>query len=275
MNVFTVDVEEWFHVCGIEETLPASHWESLSPRVLPTTMRVLDLLEQAGVSGTFFVVGWIAERYPHLIASIAAAGHEVGSHSQWHRRVYELDPDAFAGDLAQSVRCIAAAGVPVPTAYRAPEWSINDRAPWALDELTRQGFTVDASMAPLKIVGRVEYRRDPHVRITQGGSIVEVPPLVADRFGQVMPLGWGWGLRMSSPQRVLRAIGELNDSGRPAVLTIHPWELDPDPPRMSLPLRLRFAHNFRLSGFESRLKTIVHAAPFSTLREVARCARAA
>ena len=83
--------------------------------------------------------------------------------------------------------------MPRPTAFRAPEWSINDRALWALDELVRQGFSIDASMAPLKIVGRVDYRRDPHIRETAAGPIVEVPPLVADRFGQVMPLGWGWG----------------------------------------------------------------------------------
>jgi len=275
VNVFTVDVEEWFHVCGIEAALPPARWPTLPARVLPNTMRVLDLLDRAGVSGTFFVVGWIAERYPQLIQSIAAAGHEVGSHSQWHRLVYELGAAAFADDLAQSVNSIAASGVPAPTAYRAPEWSINDRAPWALDELTRQGFTVDASMAPLRMVGRVDFRRDPHVRSTEGGSIVEVPPLVTDRFGQVMPLGWGWGLRMSSPQRVLRAIGELNDAGRPAVLTLHPWEIDPDPPRMQLPLRLHFAHYFRLSGFESRLRTIVHAVPFSTLGATARCVRGA
>ena len=136
-------------------------------------------------------------------------------------------------------------------------------------------FTVDASMAPLKMVGSVDYRREPHVRTTRTGPIVEVPPFVADRFGQVMPLGWGWGLRMSSPQRVLRAVGQLNESGRPAVLTLHPWEIDPDPPRIPLPLRLRFAHYFRLAGFEARLKTIVHALPFSTLAETARCVRAA
>jgi len=274
VNVFTVDVEEWFHVCGIEATLSPEQWNSLPTRVVPTTMRVLDLLDRAGVSATFFVVGWIAERYPELIKAIAAAGHEVGSHGQWHRRVYELGPAAFADDLSQSVRSIVAAGMPAPTAYRAPEWSINDRAPWALDELTRQGFTVDASMAPLRMVGNIHYPRDPHVLPTQHGSIVEVPPLVGDRFGQVMPLGWGWGLRMSSPQRILRAIGELNDSGRRAVLTLHPWEIDPDPPRMPLPPRLRFAHYFRLTGFESRLKTIVHATTFSTLAETARCVRA-
>jgi polysaccharide deacetylase family protein (PEP-CTERM system associated) len=271
MNVFTVDVEEWFHVCGLDAALPPDRWHALPARVVPTTMRVLDLLDRAGVTATFFVVGWVAERYPSLVAHIAAAGHQVGSHGQMHRRIHELTRDGFAADLSSSIDSIAATGVPRPTVFRAPEWSINDRTLWALDELVRQGFLVDASMAPLKIVGRVDYRRDPHRRDTATGSIVEVPPLVADRFGQVMPLGWGWGLRMSSPRRVLRAIAQANAAGRPAVLTVHPWELDPNPPRLSLPLKQRFAHYFRLAGFEARLTEIVNAAPFSTLAEAARC----
>jgi peptidoglycan-N-acetylglucosamine deacetylase len=273
MNVFTVDVEEWFHVCGLETALPPERWPTLPARVVPTTTRVLDLLDRTGVKATFFVVGWVAERYPALIAQIVAAGHEVGSHSQMHRRVYELTPDQFAADLTVSIESIAATGVPRPTAFRAPEWSINDRAIWALDELVSQGFAVDASMAPLKIVGRIGYRRDPHTRATSAGPIVELPPLVADRFGHVMPLGWGWGLRMSSPRRVLRAIADANAAGHPAVLTVHPWELDPDPPRLRLPLKQRFAHYFRLAGFEARLKEIVTAAPFSTLAATARCVR--
>ena len=273
MNVFTVDVEEWFHVCGLDAAVPPDSWHTLTARVVPTTMRVLDLLDRAEVKATFFVVGWIAERYPALVAQIAAAGHEVGSHSQMHRRVYELTPDQFAADLSASIRSIVASGVARPTAFRAPEWSINERATWALAELVRQGFAVDASMAPLRLVGRVDYRRDPHTRDTAAGPIVELPPLVADRFGQVMPLGWGWGLRMSSPRRVLRAIAAVNAAGHPAVLTVHPWELDPDPPRLRLPVKQRFAHYFRLAGFEARLKEILTAAPFSTLHATARCIR--
>jgi len=116
----------------------------------------------------------------------------------------------------------------------------------------------------------VRFPRQPHVRETAHGRIVEVPPLVADRFGQVMPLGWGWGLRMSSPLRVLRAIGTLNDRGQPAVLTIHPWELDPDPPRVTLPLRLYFAHYFRMGGFRERLSTILAGASFGPISTLSR-----
>jgi polysaccharide deacetylase family protein (PEP-CTERM system associated) len=275
MNVFTVDVEEWFHVCGTAAAPPVEEWDSLPSRVVPTTLRILDLLDHAGVKATFFVVGWVAERHPSLVAQIADRGHDVGSHSHLHRRVYELTPAEFAADLAMSVHAIGNTGVPRPTAFRAPEWSINDKSLWALDELVRQGFIVDASMAPLKIVGRVDYRRDPHIRATLAGPIVEVPPLVADRFGHVMPLGWGWGLRLAQPRRVIEAIAAENAAGRPAVLTVHPWELDPDPPRMSLPLQQRFAHYFRLGGFEARLKDIVRSAPFTTLAKTARCVTSA
>jgi polysaccharide deacetylase family protein (PEP-CTERM system associated) len=269
MNVFTVDVEEWFHICGADGPLDRRNWAALPSRVVPTTRRLLDILGAAGVRATCFVVGWVAERYPGLVSEIHAAGHEVGSHSHWHRKVYELSPADFAGDLAESTAAIAAAGAPRPRAFRAPEWSINDRAPWALEALAASGFAVDASMAPVRLVGRVDYPRHPHAQATAHGPIVEVPPFVVDRFGQVMPIGWGWALRMSSPARVLRAIARHNRAGHPAVLTVHPWEIDPDPPRIALPPRLRFAHYFRLGGFEARLKDIVRHAPFTTLAAIA------
>jgi polysaccharide deacetylase family protein (PEP-CTERM system associated) len=270
MNLFTVDVEDWFHVCGAGGPLDARHWDSLPSRVVSTTRRLLDLLDRSHVRATFFVVGWVAERHPQLVQQILAAGHEVGSHSHMHRKVYELTPAEFTADVNAATSALLHAGAPPPRAFRAPEWSINDRAPWALPELARNAFTIDASMAPLKIVGRVDYPRVPHLRDTPAGPIVEVPPFVADRFGQVMPLGWGWGLRMSSPSRVLETIEAANADGVPAVLTVHPWEVDPDPPRVALPSRLWFAHYFRLGGFERRLYEVVRRTPFVTLDHVIR-----
>lgn len=275
MNVFTVDVEEWFHICGVDGPLDRSNWMALPSRVVPTTRRLLDLLNTAGVTATCFVVGWVAERYPRLVEEIRAAGHEVGSHSHWHRKVYALSPAEFADDLAASSAAIVAAGAPSPRAFRAPEWSIDDRAPWALERLSAAGYAIDASMAPVRLVGRVDYPRHPHTRLTAHGSIVEVPPFVVDRFGQALPMGWGWALRMSAPSRVLRAIDRANRRGLPAVLTVHPWEIDPDPPRVSLPPRLSFAHYFRLSGFEARLNEIMRHVPFTTLAAVAATAHAA
>lgn len=275
MNVFTVDVEDWFHVCGVGGALDQSAWDTLPSRVVMTTRRLLGTLDATGVKAAFFVVGWVAERHPALVEEILAAGHEVGSHSHFHRRVYELSAAEFATDLGKCNAALLNAGAPSPRAFRAPEWSINDKAPWALGELARAGFAIDCSMAPVRLVGRVDYPRRPHVRPTEQGDIIEMPPFVADRFGQVIPLGWGWGLRMSSPRRLLHSVARANAAGVPAVLTVHPWEIDPDPPRVALPPRLHFAHYFRLGGFEARLRELLTHASFTTLTERASHVRAA
>jgi polysaccharide deacetylase family protein (PEP-CTERM system associated) len=267
-NIFTVDLEDWFHVCGVS-ALSRDKWSALPSRVGDTTRWLLDTLDATGVRATFFVLGWIAEEHPHLVAAVQSAGHDIGSHGHDHLRAYELTADAFAGDLQRSVAALRSAGVPNVTAFRAPEWSINDRSLWALDRLADTGFTTDASMAPVKIVGSTAYPRLPHVRRTASGLITEVPPLVVDRFGQVMPLGWGWGLRMSSPRRVLRRIEEVNRAGSPAVLAVHPWEFDVEPPKVRLPASLHFAHYFRLDGFRSRLRSILQSAKFGPISSLA------
>jgi polysaccharide deacetylase family protein (PEP-CTERM system associated) len=217
------------------------------------------------VTATFFVVGWVAERHPRLVEDVRRAGHHIGSHGYLHQRVYDLGPDSFLRDLRTSVLTLRNVGVEQVRAFRAPEWSINGRSLWALDTLADEGFTLDASMAPLKIVGDLGYPRYPHMRPTRSGPILEVPPLVADRFGHVMPQGWGWGLRMSSPRRVLRAIEAENRRGWPAVLTLHPWEIDDDPPRVALPMAPHFAHYFRLTGFLNRLRQVMAGAEFGSL----------
>lgn len=268
-NALTVDVEEWFHICGVGGSLAPEHWEALPSRVVATTRALLDDLDRAGARATFFVLGWIADRYPALVDEIRAAGHDVGSHGYRHDRVYELSADAFVADLRRSLASLAAAGVKRIAGFRAPEWSINDRSLWALDVLAGEGISIDASMAPVRLVGRVDYPRRPHVRKTAAGPVVEIPPLVADRFGQTMPMGWGWGLRMSSPLRVLRTIDGVNRAGAPAVLMVHPWEIDPDPPRVPLPARQRFAHYFRLDGFRSRLAAVLSSGDFGALADLA------
>lgn len=263
LNALTIDVEEWFHVCGVPSLDPA-HWRTLESRVELTTRMILDLLDETGSRATFFVVGWVAEQYPQLVAEIQAAGHEIGSHGHWHQRAYDLGATAFREDVRASVAALAGIGVR-PTCFRAPEWSINERSLWALDVLASEGFTLDASMAPVKIVGDARYPRVPHVRPTESGDVREVPPFVVDRFGQAMPLGWGWALRMSAPSTVLAAIAKANRAGRAAVLTVHPWEIDPHPPRVSLPWRLRFAHYFRLPGFRERLRLVLRGSAFQAL----------
>jgi polysaccharide deacetylase family protein (PEP-CTERM system associated) len=267
-NCLTVDVEEWFHVCGVGGAVARERWDHLPSRVVGNTRDLLTLLDACGARATFFVLGWIAERYPRLVEEIVAAGHEVGSHGHLHRRVYELTPDSFADEVDRSLAALAAAGVGTVRGFRAPEWSINDRSLWAIGVLVRKGFRFDSSMTPLRIIGNPRYPLGPHTRSTAAGDLVEFPPLVDRRCGQNMPLGGGWGLRMTDPARVLSAIDARNRGGWPVALFVHPWEIDPAPPRVTLPWPQRFAHYFRLADFRRRLEQILRGATFAPMGEV-------
>lgn len=264
-NVLTVDVEEWFHICGVGGALAKENWPALPSRVEATTDRLLDLLDRVGIRATFFVLGYIAERHPQLVERIARAGHEIGTHGHMHERVYELTPASFEEDLDRSIAALTASGASTVLGFRAPEWSINDNSLWALTVLARKGFRYDSSMAPMRIVGNPDYRREPHRLTTPGGVLIECPPAVVTRFGQTIPFGGGWGLRMSRPRSVLRALEAREAAGLTSVLWVHPWEIDDEPPAISLPVGKRFAHCFCLSGFAARLETILQGATFGPM----------
>jgi polysaccharide deacetylase family protein (PEP-CTERM system associated) len=263
-HVLTVDVEDWFHVCGTGTRLGPATWESLPTRVVDNTQALLDLLDRCDVRATFFVLGYIAHRYPRLVESIMQRGHEIGSHGYMHQRVYDLGPQAFEEDVSRSINALRACGVRTVHGFRAPEWSINTRSLWALDVLARQGFRFDSSMAPLRLVGDPSFPKGLHRRSTSAGDIIECPPAVERRFGQQVPLG-GWGLRMSRPGRILRLLAARDRAGATSVLWVHPWEIDDDPPHVRLPWAQNFAHYFRLQGFRGRLQTILKGAAFGPL----------
>jgi polysaccharide deacetylase family protein (PEP-CTERM system associated) len=267
-NAFTVDVEDWFHICGVDDRLPRDRWGQLPSRVEFTTRLLLDDLAATGQRGTFLIVGWVARRFPHLVQDIASAGHEVGLHSFWHRRVYDLTPTDFRHDLRDNIAALQEVGVVAPRSFRAPEWSLNQRAPWAPAVLVEEGVCLDASRAPVARVGMPGYPRRPYPIATPAGPLLEVPPLVGRLAGQAVPLGWGWGLRKAETGDVLDAIEALNRQGDPAVLTVHPWEIDPDPPHVRLPAPLAFAHYYRLSGFRARLRAVLAGAEFGPLCEL-------
>jgi polysaccharide deacetylase family protein (PEP-CTERM system associated) len=268
LNGFSVDVEEWFHICGAPEGLAPSHWDTLPSRMEQNTSRVLALLDRHGVRATFFVLGWVAERHPHLLGAIKAAGHVIGSHGHRHDRVYDLGADRFAVDLRASIAALTGAGSGPITCYRAPEWSINERSPWAFDLLAREGITLDSSRAPMRIVGSPEYPEHPHEIPTRHGPLTEAPPFVTRRFGHRIPYGGGWGLRIARPAAVLREVEARNRSGMPVTFWIHPWELDPDPPRVRLPWSRYAAHYPGLSGFERRLDILLGNITFGPLQEM-------
>ena len=275
LNGFSVDVEEWFHICGAPPALAEPLWNSLPSRVEQDTARILGLLDRHSVRATFFVLGWVAQRYPRLVHAIASAGHVIGSHGHRHDRVYDLDHDRFSADLAASMAALTDAGSGPVSCYRAPEWSINERAPWALDVLAREGITLDSSRAPMRVVGSPAYPEHPHDIQTAHGIITEAPPFVTRRLGQRIPYGGGWGLRLAKPTAVLREIEQRNRRGTPVTFWIHPWELDPNPPRARLPWSQYAAHYVGLSGFERRLDTLLTHVPFGSLQEMIRACQPA
>jgi polysaccharide deacetylase family protein (PEP-CTERM system associated) len=264
-NFLTVDVEEYFHVCGVGGELAPERWDALPSRVALTTDLTLDLLDRRGVRATFFVLGWVAARHPSLVERIVGAGHEIGSHGWSHRRLYEIAPAAFQEELDATRRALVEGGAPPPVGFRAPEWSITDRSLWALEVLARNGYRYDSSMAPMRLIGNPAYPQVPHVRDTPAGPMVEVPPAVRRRFGQNIPFGGGWGLRMCRPAMVIAEIERRNRDGAPVTIFVHPWEVDPDPPRVKLPAGLAFSHYYRLSGYRDRLNDIIAGAPFGPI----------
>jgi peptidoglycan-N-acetylglucosamine deacetylase len=269
-HVLTVDVEEWFHICGVGGPLAPENWHALPSRVERTTDRLLDMLDHAGARATFFVLGYVAHQHPRLVERIASAGHEIASHGFMHARVYELTPAQFEDDLRRSLACLSACGVTPVRGYRAPEWSINDRSLWALDVLARNGLTFDSSMAPMRVVGNPSFPQSPHQRPTPAGSITEYPPAVERRFGHHMPFGGGWGLRMSRPRRILRVLEARAAAGQTTVLWVHPWEIDDDPPAIRLPASKHFAHYFCLNGFAGRLAALLKGATFGPVGALTR-----
>jgi len=264
----TIDVEDWFHICGVKDLIPEVSWLQLESRVSINTMKILDILSRKGVKATFFVLGFVAETHPDLIMKIQGAGHEIATHGYAHMQVYAMTPDMFRKDLRKSVSIISGiTGHPVK-GYRAPEWSIRDDSLWALDILSREGFEYDSSMAPLPIIGNPKYPKIPHRLTLDQGELWEFPPLVGATPLINLPLGGGWGLRVFPYRLISSAIRNLNAQGQPAVIYFHPREFDPANPRIQLPWAKRFVLDARFERAEKRLQRLLEDFRFTSVSDV-------
>lgn len=274
-HILTFDIEEYFQVSGFARHVPIDTWDTFTSRVERPTARILELLAEHGVQATFFILGWIARRHADLVRQIAAAGHEIGSHSDLHRLIYDLSPEEFRDDLLRSKHILEdITGTPVHS-FRAPSFSITRRSLWALDVLAECGFRYDASIFPIvhDRYGIPDAPRGIHRIERAAGTLIEVPGTVAGVFGMRLPVGGGGYLRLYPwcvTRRLLHRI-ERRDR-RPVVVYVHPWELDPDQPRLAGPSRVsRFRHYVNLHTTETKLKNLL--ASFSWDR-LDRCAEA-
>lgn len=273
LNAMTVDVEDYFHVSAFADVVRPSDWPGLESRVCASTTRLLEIFDRANVRGTFFVLGWVAERFPELVRRIAAAGHELGSHSYDHGLVYDKTPEQFRNDLRLARAAIAdATGVTV-VGYRAPSFSITSRSLWALDVLAREGYEFDSSIYPIRHdrYGIPSWSRHISQVNAAGRPLVELPGSTIRRVGTNLPVGGGGYFRLLPYRWTRHGIAHLNDvEGRPAIFYLHPWEIDPGQPRLAASLLSRFRHYRNLSQTEPRLTRLLTDFRFGTVSEVLR-----
>lgn len=216
-------------------------------------MHLLDLFDELDIRGTFFVLGSVAAARPELASRIAARGHEVASHGYSHRLVYELTPAQFQEEITSTGDLIAQQTGRQPVGFRAPQWSLGERTPWAFEILAREGYLYDSSCTPLRFIGNPKGSLVPYRLSTNAGNLWEIPPLVVSTKIGNLPCGGGWGLRLLPIKAILRGIGNAHNGRNPAVFFLHPREIDPDGPR----LRLSFLKRFAAYGTRSDVAPVV------------------
>jgi polysaccharide deacetylase family protein (PEP-CTERM system associated) len=271
VNAMSVDVEDYFQVSAFDGVVERHHWSSFESRVNRNTDRLLGMLAGAGVRGTFFVLGWVADRFPALVRRIAEAGHELASHGHSHRLVYDLTPREFRSDLGRARQAIeSAAGVPV-AGFRAPSFSITASSLWALDVLIDEGYVYDSSIFPIvrDRYGLPGAPRHRHEITRPAGSLWEIPPATVRRCGVTLPVAGGGYLRLFPYDWTRRAIRSINErEGQPAVVYLHPWEIDPDQPRIRASALGRFRHYVNLGRTEQRLRQLLADFRFGPISSV-------
>lgn len=271
VNAMSIDVEDYFHVSVFDGLVPRIKWESMESRVHRNTMRLLEIFAEFGVRSTFFVLGWVGERHRELVRTLADLGHEVASHGYAHRLIYDQTPAAFRDDVRRAKQVLEDACGQQVVGYRAPSYSITPRSLWALDVLTEEGYEYDSSIFPIRHdrYGIPVSARQPY-RIRRGGrSIVEVPgsttrvgplnlPVAGGGYFRLLPYWWTrWGIaRVNTLER------------RPAVFYLHPWEIDPDQPRLQAGRLGQFRHYRNLDQTEARLRQLLTDFRFDALDRV-------
>jgi polysaccharide deacetylase family protein (PEP-CTERM system associated) len=272
-NALTVDVEDWFQVSNFASLIKKCEWDSLPSHVESNTLRLLDLFDEHDASATFFVLGWVAERFPGLIGEIRARGHDIGCHGYGHDLVYDLGRAEFASDLDRAVTVIEAACGVRPTGYRAPSFSIDERSLWAFDVLADKGFQYDSSVYPVRHprYGMPSFVRVPRRVRTKKGEVLREFPLTTLRvLGRNVGASGGGYLRVFPLGVLTTAFRKMNRSGQPAVLYVHPWEIDPEQPRLSVGGLGRFTHYRNLARTESRIRALLAEFSFGTMEEALR-----
>jgi len=268
-NVISVDVEDYFHAESFSDVVERSRWDSYESRVEGNTRRLLALFAELNVEATFFILGWVAERFPSLVREIAAGGHELACHSYWHRLIYKLDPKEFREDTYRAKQVIEQiAGVPI-YGYRAPTYSIVTSSLWATDILAELGFTYDSSIFPIhhERYGIPDAPRAPFRLETHNGRLTEYPIATFRLWGNLnFPFGGGGYLRLLPWWYNRFGIQRAKAEKLPVIAYIHPWEIDPQQPRLNGRLASRLRHYTNLGKTYGRLAKMLRDGAFTSFR---------
>lgn len=268
-HFFSVDVEEHFHVNGFERWVPRDVWDTQPSRVAVGTERVLEMLGRHGVRGTFFTLGLVADQNPQLVRQIAGLGHEVASHGHWHRRIPTLTREEMRADVRRAKRTLEdCIGAPV-TGFRAPSFSLTPGHEWALEVLIEEGHQYDSSLFPIRRpgYGYPSALTVPHVISTPSGPITELPLATTSLAGLRLPAAGGGYLRQLPLSLMQRALRQHAESGVPAMCYIHPWELDPDQPRLPVSWLAKMRHYRNLERVAPRLERLLEEFRFGSVHD--------
>ena len=274
LNALTIDVEDYYQVSALESVVRFKDWSKYESRVERNTYRLLDILDENKVRATFFVLGWVAERHPNLVMDIQKRGHEVASHGYSHKRIYMQTPDQFRDETRRSKALLEEIINQPVIGYRAASYSITRKSLWALDILSEEGFRYDSSIFPIHhdLYGIPGSQRFNHKINRSGNSGLIELPLSTLRFcGYNFPIAGGGYLRFFPYAFTRWAIRQLNENEKqPAVVYLHPWEIDPNQPRIRAKAISRFRHYLNLGGLEGKLIRILRDFKLSTMADVLR-----
>ncbi len=268
VNAFTVDFEDWYQ--GLE-IFKVDTWHNFESRIERNCHKMLEILEKHNVKATFFVLGYLAENNPELIKMISDAGHEVGSHGYSHTQVFKLTQEEYDLELSRTNQAIMKIIGKPPIGFRAPIFSIIEKSFWAFDILLKNGFTYDSSIYPTfnYRYGVVKAERFKHdMTSPKGKRICEIPVATAKFMGANLPVGGGAYFRVWPYPVTKWAFHKINREGMPGVFYVHPWEIDPDQPRIQLPKRLSLTHYHRLHSTENKLHKLLSDFRFSSVSNV-------
>jgi len=270
-NALSVDLEEYFQAEAFAGLVTRDRWAEMPSRIEQNIECILELLESRATRATFFVLGWVAERRPELVRTILGCGHEIACHGYDHRLLYSTGPDTFRQDIRRAKALIEdIVGVQV-AGYRAPTFSITADTPWALDIIAEEGFLYDSSIFPIRHdrYGIPKANRYPHrVDTACGRPVIEFPLSTVRIMGQNFPIAGGGYLRLLPVRLTIRAVASINRHGHPAIVYFHPWELDPDQPRLGLTGLPKFRHYINIGTMHAKLDRLLDAHQFAPVRDV-------